>query len=312
LPRRLVARAAILIGFALVASGAAVPTARADEKDDAIRKLEAQLRQATDQIEALVKQQKLARDENARLRAGAEDLLKDLAVAKNEAAQQAAAAAERLVAEKKRSDDLAARTEVDRKQLLQVLEKDRALLLAAREALEKERQLALAARDEARVQAAVAEKNALEARDVAAKQATALKDRLALAAAEHQLLLERTAQLQKRVAELEKDNARLEKGLPAKDPDAPKNPGRNPPPANVEGAVKSTDSSGLMVITIGSDAGLKKGHTLELFRVASQPQYLGMIVIVEVTEKQSVARPVGKLTAAPMPGDNVASKIFDK
>ncbi|HTU20050.1 MAG TPA: hypothetical protein VMG10_18440 [Gemmataceae bacterium] len=94
--------------------------------------------------------------------------------------------------------------------------------------------------------------------------------------------------------------------------------GKNPPPENVEGLVQrvdATSSSGiLMSLTIGSDAGLAKGHTLELFRLnpasPMQSKYLGTVRIVEADAKQAVAQPVGRLTDKPRPGDSVASRIL--
>ena len=90
--------------------------------------------------------------------------------------------------------------------------------------------------------------------------------------------------------------------------------GKNPPHEDVEGLVKNTDSSGLMTLTIGSDAGLTKGNTLELFRLnpsmPSQSRYLGTVRILEATATQAVAQPVGRLAAPPQPGDRVASRIL--
>jgi hypothetical protein len=89
---------------------------------------------------------------------------------------------------------------------------------------------------------------------------------------------------------------------------------KNPPHEDVEGLVKNTDSSGLMTLTIGSDAGLTKGHTLELFRLnpsmPSQSRYLGTVRVLEATATQAVAQPVGRLAAPPQPGDRVASRIL--
>ncbi len=91
---------------------------------------------------------------------------------------------------------------------------------------------------------------------------------------------------------------------------------KNPPAENVEGLVKNTDASGLLTITIGSDAGLTKGHTLELFRLnpeaPSQSKYLGTIRILEVEAHQSVAQPVGRLSTPPHRGDRVASRLLGK
>lgn len=90
--------------------------------------------------------------------------------------------------------------------------------------------------------------------------------------------------------------------------------GKNPPPENVEGLVKNTDVSGLMTLTIGSDAGLAKGQTLELFRLnpsaPSHSKYLGTVRILEADAKQAVAQPVGRLSDKPRAGDRVASRIL--
>jgi hypothetical protein len=88
---------------------------------------------------------------------------------------------------------------------------------------------------------------------------------------------------------------------------------RNPPAESVEGLIKATDSSGLMTISIGSDAGLTRGQTLEVFRLSSIPsqsKYLGTIRILEATPTQAVAQPVGRMAAPPQVGDRVASRIL--
>jgi hypothetical protein len=91
---------------------------------------------------------------------------------------------------------------------------------------------------------------------------------------------------------------------------------RNPPPAEVKGSVKAVDSaSGLLTVTIGSDAGLAKGHTLEIYRlgtVKTGPKYVGTIRILDVRPNEAVAKPVGRLHDAIQTGDSVASKITDK
>jgi hypothetical protein len=87
----------------------------------------------------------------------------------------------------------------------------------------------------------------------------------------------------------------------------------NPPTESVEGLVSETDNSGLMKITIGSDAGLREGHTLDLYRIAAIPaqsQYLGMIRIRKVTPNEAVAEPVGRLAAPAQRGDQVSSRIL--
>jgi hypothetical protein len=87
--------------------------------------------------------------------------------------------------------------------------------------------------------------------------------------------------------------------------------GKNPPQENVEGLIKNTDpGSGLVTITIGSDAGLAKGQTLEVFRLSPTAKYLGTIRILEVTATQAVGQPTGRMTAPPQAGDRVASYIL--
>ena len=88
---------------------------------------------------------------------------------------------------------------------------------------------------------------------------------------------------------------------------------KNPPPENIDGLVKVADPSGLVKISIGSDAGLARGHTLEIFRLSplsSQSKYLGTIRILEVTPHEAVGQPVKQLTDKPMAGDRVASRIL--
>jgi hypothetical protein len=87
--------------------------------------------------------------------------------------------------------------------------------------------------------------------------------------------------------------------------------GKNPPPERVEGLSARTDPrSNLVTLTIGSDAGLARGHTMEVFRLGNNPKYLGTLRIVEVTHKQAVAQPVGRLAAPIQKDDHVASRIL--
>jgi hypothetical protein len=83
----------------------------------------------------------------------------------------------------------------------------------------------------------------------------------------------------------------------------------NPPPDNVEGLVRRAEGN-LVTITIGSDAGLQRGHTLEVFRYGQNPRYIGRIRIVEVTPTQAVGQATGRMTAPMAVGDRVASRIL--
>jgi len=91
---------------------------------------------------------------------------------------------------------------------------------------------------------------------------------------------------------------------------------KNPPLENVEGLIEAIDAtdarSGLVKITIGSDSGIAKGHTLEVFRlnrIPEQSKYLGTIEIIRVEEKKAIGRPVQRMLSPVEVGDRVASKI---
>jgi len=87
---------------------------------------------------------------------------------------------------------------------------------------------------------------------------------------------------------------------------------RVPPPEDVEGLVKAADSkSGLVTISIGSDAGLSVNNTLEVFRM-KPPTYLGTIRIVDVRAHEAVGQMVNGSSRKEQVqvGDNVASNIL--
>ena len=85
----------------------------------------------------------------------------------------------------------------------------------------------------------------------------------------------------------------------------------NPPPEDIEGFVKrDADASGLVLISIGSDAGIPKGHTLEVFRLSPQAKYLGRIKVIEVRPYESVGQIIGKPAGPILKDDRVASKLL--
>jgi hypothetical protein len=90
--------------------------------------------------------------------------------------------------------------------------------------------------------------------------------------------------------------------------------GTNPPPEDVRGRVKATDAqSGYITIDIGSDAGLAKEHTLEVYRLGADPKYLGMIRIVAVNPHEAVGRPMtGQRRGLIQVGDQVAANIVPR
>src|SRR5262249_24803886 len=87
---------------------------------------------------------------------------------------------------------------------------------------------------------------------------------------------------------------------------------RNPPTEDVEGLIKKVDPSGFVSITVGSDAGLKKGQTLEVFRLSPDPKYVGVIEIIAVRADEAVGKLVGKTVGPIQAGDRVASNILSR
>ncbi|HEV3205090.1 MAG TPA: hypothetical protein VGY77_11930 [Gemmataceae bacterium] len=121
---------------------------------------------------------------------------------------------------------------------------------------------------------------------------------------------ERNARLLDQLEKLAKDNERLQQqakggGIIAGAPP------KKAPPDDVKGTVVEIDAkSGLLTISIGSDSGINVGHTLEVYRLEPNPEYLGSIKIVDVHFKQAVARAVLPLKTEKLrKGDVVASRI---
>jgi len=89
-----------------------------------------------------------------------------------------------------------------------------------------------------------------------------------------------------------------------RDPNAP-----NPPSTYVKGTIEKVDplDRTLVQISLGSDQGLKRNNTLEVYRLSPEPQYLGMIRIVDA--KEHVA--VGKLVRNGLSGNRGALQVGD-
>jgi hypothetical protein len=88
---------------------------------------------------------------------------------------------------------------------------------------------------------------------------------------------------------------------------------KNPPAEDIDGLVKAVDAEhNLITITIGSDAGLSKGNTLEVYRLKPEPTYLGTVFILNVRPNEAVARPLTRVRGAIQVGDTVATNILSK
>lgn len=144
------------------------------------------------------------------------------------------------------------------------------------------------------------------------KQNAELTDKATIAQIERRSVQEQNGRLVKQLEDQVKQMARMRAN--GGSTTTARTGSKNPPQEDVEGLVKNTDPSGLMTITIGSDAGLAKGHTLELFRLnpaaPSQSRYLGTVRVVETEAHQAVVQPVRRLSAPPQAGDRVASRIL--
>ena len=129
----------------------------------------------------------------------------------------------------------------------------------------------------------------------------------------------RSEELVKQVQEINAELARVKAGAGsetsiARNPNDP-----NPPSVRVQGEVEKVDAMdrGLVQISLGSDNGVNKNHTLEVFRLGAQPEYLGMVRIVESYTHKSVGRlvqlnGVSASRKTLQAGDKVASYILVK
>jgi chromosome segregation ATPase len=89
---------------------------------------------------------------------------------------------------------------------------------------------------------------------------------------------------------------------------------RNPPPVYVLGKVEQVDDkdSTLVKISIGSDSGIRKDHTLEVYRVSPKAEYLGRLLVVDADFRHALGRLLRQPGVPPptlAPGDEVASKL---
>lgn len=120
----------------------------------------------------------------------------------------------------------------------------------------------------------------------------------------------RTDALLKQVRELETKLLRIEiaeKALPV----PPRVDGPNPPVVLVNGKIEKMDGD-LVQIDRGTDHGVQKNHTLDVYRLQPEPKYVGRIRIVDTSHSQSVGRLIVADKAARPEikvGDLVTSKI---
>jgi chromosome segregation ATPase len=128
-------------------------------------------------------------------------------------------------------------------------------------------------------------------------------------------LQDRNDQLRVQIEGLVKENDQLRRvagatpgrpvGTPAGD--------KNPPPEDVRAKVKAVDPGGLITIDKGSDDGINKDNTLEVYRLKDEPKYLGTIRIMAVNAHEAVGRPITPQRRGLIQvGDEVAANILGK
>jgi hypothetical protein len=133
-------------------------------------------------------------------------------------------------------------------------------------------------------------------------------ERLAALQSQNEVLLER-------VRELERAFAIQVAGASAPGSNGIKINAPNPPAVKVQGEIVRVheEDNTLVEISIGSDKGVNKNHTLDVYRMAPKAQYLGMIRILDSYHHKSVGRLVTTDSSAYRPqlkqGDTVASSI---
>ena len=123
----------------------------------------------------------------------------------------------------------------------------------------------------------------------------------------------RNENLLEQLMQARRDLAKLESGKSgitevASDPNR-----LNPPAVFVKGQIEKVDSKdGLVEISIGSDQGLKKYNTLEVYRLNPKAEYLGTLRVVEVYNHRAVGRLIQNTFTTRKTvrtGDQVASSL---
>jgi hypothetical protein len=137
-----------------------------------------------------------------------------------------------------------------------------------------------------------------------------MRDRAVAAEIESKSLKGRNGQLETQLQDMARSLA-LVKAQGGRPTGTAAGSGRNPPPETVEGLIQRVDGN-LVTLTIGSDAGLQKGHTLYVFGLTGNTGYRGQIKLVEVTPKVAVGEVMGKLSSRIKVGDTASSDIMPR
>lgn len=141
-------------------------------------------------------------------------------------------------------------------------------------------------------------------RDEHFKEVVRLSDELHQTVNEKELLRKRAGDVSKDLAKYKE--MRLWTGAPDPDSDY-----KSKVPPRVDGVVLAVKDGGLVEVSIGSDAGLKKGHLLEVYRISGgSSKYVGRIEVMKTSPARSVCKVNPKFqNSHVMEGDRVDTKI---
>lgn len=87
--------------------------------------------------------------------------------------------------------------------------------------------------------------------------------------------------------------------------------GSTPRAEDLRGTIQRVDGD-LATMTPGSDAGVVIGSELYIYRLQPKPEYLGKLVILNVTPTEAVGRLVGSKRGQVKKGDEVAANIMSR
>ncbi|MCS7015201.1 MAG: hypothetical protein NZM42_03655 [Gemmatales bacterium] len=126
------------------------------------------------------------------------------------------------------------------------------------------------------------------------------------------VLEERVKQLAEEVSRLHRELDKERTAALAAEPFKPGQFVARPPAADVSGRILKIGNNGLVEISLGSDQGLHRNHTLEVFRLEpNNPRYVGRVVILEVEPHRAVGQFINREHAKQARvGDIVASRIM--
>ena len=117
--------------------------------------------------------------------------------------------------------------------------------------------------------------------------------------------------LRKRAEDVARDLAKYKELALWLDAPSPDSDYKSTTPPRVDAVVLAVKDGGLVEISIGSDAGLKKGHRLEIYRIsAGSSVYVGRVEVVQTSPARSVCKIDPKFqNSHVMEGDRVDTKI---